>query len=132
MDIRSLPPPLPTFFCKDNYGEYTDIDKCYPVWSFGLRTLAMGAVHPDMAIIEKYFRGVIPKDLDAASKIFQHTVLYYQISIWIVSQESKERTGKSSEAHFGGTRSAISQHSRADMHPCLPLSALCSADSSSI
>jgi hypothetical protein len=66
-----------TFFKKVlPYLVNTDVDKYYPVGSFGLRALAMGAVHPDMAIIEKYFRGVVPRNrnLDAASKTFQHII----------------------------------------------------------
>lgn len=38
----------------------TDIDKYYPVGNFGLWALAMGAIHPDIAVLEKYFRSVVP------------------------------------------------------------------------
>lgn len=32
----------------------------------------MGAIHPDIAVLEKYFRGVVPKNLEDASKTFQY------------------------------------------------------------
>uniref|UniRef100_A0A8W8N8K2 FLYWCH-type domain-containing protein n=1 Tax=Magallana gigas TaxID=29159 RepID=A0A8W8N8K2_MAGGI len=32
----------------------------------------MGAIHPDIAVLEKYFRGVVPKNLADASKTFQY------------------------------------------------------------
>lgn len=50
----------------------TDIDKYYPVGNFGLRALAMGAIHPDISVLEKYFRGVVPKNLEDASKAIQY------------------------------------------------------------
>lgn len=62
-----------TFFSKVLlYLVNTDIDKYYPVGNFGLWALAMGAIHPDIAVLEKYFRGVVPKNLADASKTFQY------------------------------------------------------------
>lgn len=49
----------------------TDIDKYYHVENFGLRVLAMIAIHSDIAVLEKYIRGVVPKHLEDASKTFQ-------------------------------------------------------------
>lgn len=62
-----------TFFSKVlPYLVNTDIDKYYPVGYSESRALAMGAIHPDIAVLEKYFRGVIPKILEDASKTFQY------------------------------------------------------------
>ena len=48
----------------------TNIDKYYPVGTFGIRQLAMGAIHPDIAILDKHYRGIIPKDLESAAQYF--------------------------------------------------------------
>lgn len=37
----------------------------------GLRALAMGAMHPDIAALEKYILGVVPTNLEDASKMVQ-------------------------------------------------------------
>lgn len=50
----------------------TEIDKNYPVGNFGLRILAMGAINPVFAILEKYFRRMVSKNLEDASKTFQY------------------------------------------------------------
>lgn len=79
-----------TFFSKVLlYLVNTDIDKYYPVGNFGLWALAMGAIHPDIAVLEKYFRGVVPKNLADASKTFQY-ILKSQKSTHI-SFENKRR-----------------------------------------
>lgn len=37
----------------------TNINKYYPVGTYGLRTLCIGAIHPDTVIIKKYFGGIV-------------------------------------------------------------------------
>ncbi|VDI65651.1 Hypothetical predicted protein [Mytilus galloprovincialis] len=56
----------------------TNTDKYYPVGSFGLRQLSMGAIHPDIAILDKHYRGIIPKDLDSAARCFGQILEKYQ------------------------------------------------------
>lgn len=60
-----------TFFSKVlPYLVNSNIDKYYPIGMCGLRSLAMGAIHPDTAVLEKYFQGVAPKDLESSAKSF--------------------------------------------------------------
>jgi hypothetical protein len=60
-----------TFFSKVlPFLVNTNIDKYYPVGMYGLRSLAMGAIHPDMAVLEKHFQGIAPNDLQSAAKSF--------------------------------------------------------------
>ncbi|XP_069109826.1 uncharacterized protein [Argopecten irradians] len=62
-----------TFFAKVlPHLVNTNIDKYYPVGAYGLRALAMSVIHPDIAVLEKHYRGVVPKDLDGAAKSFSH------------------------------------------------------------
>ncbi|VDI78437.1 Hypothetical predicted protein [Mytilus galloprovincialis] len=56
----------------------TNTDKYYPVGSFGLRQLSMGAIHPDIAILNKHYRCIIPKDLDSAARCFGQILEKYQ------------------------------------------------------
>ena len=64
-----------SFFTKIMpYLVNTNIDKYYPVGSFGLRALCMGAIHPDMAILEKHFRGKVPKNLESSANHFQNII----------------------------------------------------------
>ena len=67
-----------TFFSKVlPYVVNTDIEKYYPVGTYGIRQLAMGAIHPDIAILDKHFRGIVPKDLENASKFFSQILEKY-------------------------------------------------------
>lgn len=50
----------------------TNVDKYYPVGMYGLRSLLMGAIHPDLAILETHFGGRVPLNLEKASKEFQN------------------------------------------------------------
>ena len=60
--------PVTRFFSKVfPHLVNTNIDKYYPVASFGLRQLAMGAIHPDIAVLDKHIRGIIPKDLKCST-----------------------------------------------------------------
>ncbi|CAC5368337.1 unnamed protein product [Mytilus coruscus] len=38
----------------------------------------MGAIHPDIAILDKHYRGIIPKDLDSAARSFGQILEKYQ------------------------------------------------------
>lgn len=50
----------------------TNVDKYYPIGMYGLRSLRMGAIHPDPAIIETHFGGRVPLNIEKASKEFQN------------------------------------------------------------
>lgn len=59
----------------------TNIDKYYPVGSFGLRALNMTAVQSDMAILEKYYCGKVPRNLEVESVRFQNIIKDNQTEI---------------------------------------------------
>lgn len=59
----------------------TNIDKYYPVGSFGLRALNMTAVQPDIAILEKYYRGKVPRNLEVECVRFQNIIKDNQTEI---------------------------------------------------
>jgi hypothetical protein len=61
-----------TFFSQVvSYLVNTDADKYYPVGAYGLRALNMRAIQPDMAILEKHYRGKVPRKLEEESAGFQ-------------------------------------------------------------
>lgn len=59
----------------------TYVDKYYRVGMYGLRSLRMGAIHPDLAILETHFGGRVPLNLEKASKEFQDILKEKKIGI---------------------------------------------------